>query len=548
MTHISPSGVEILGHLEPGYREILDHDALSFLAGLHRRFDRRRQSLLRKRKARATELDAGAFMIFPHETADIRASEWTVRPAPADLQDRRVEITGPVDRKMVVNALNSGAKCFMADFEDATAPLWDNLVQGQINLRDAIRRQIDFTDEKSGKQYKIGDDVAVLIVRPRGWHLEERHVLINGEPVSGSLFDFGLYLFHNHAALKARETGPYFYLPKLESRHEARLWSLVFQHAEDELGLGRGTIRATVLIETLPATFELDEILYELKDHIVGLNCGRWDYIFSYIKCLKNHPEHVLPDRSSVTMTVPFMRAYSRRVVAVCHRRGAHAMGGMSAFIPVKNDPDANEAARAKVEEDKLREALDGHDGTWVAHPDLVPVAMAIFDKHMPSANQIDRPTEEDVRVTARDLLEAPAGDISDAGVTGNIDVAIRYVAAWLGGRGAVPIHGLMEDAATAEIARAQLWQWRKFGRTTREGTVLSDGIIAARIKTIGNGLVDEVSGDAELQARINQATQILSDLVLADEFREFLTLPAYDRITANLKQSVRLAEFEEDF
>ncbi len=548
MTHISPSGVEILGHLEPGYREILDHDALSFLAGLHRRFDRRRKSLLRKRKERAAELDAGAFMIFPHETADIRASEWTVRPAPADLQDRRVEITGPVDRKMVVNALNSGAKCFMADFEDATAPLWDNLVQGQINLRDAIRREIDFTDEKSGKQYKIGDAAAVLIVRPRGWHLEERHVLINGEPVSGSLFDFGLYLFHNHEALKARETGPYFYLPKLESRHEARLWSLVFQHAEDELGLERGTIRATVLIETLPATFELDEILYELKDHIVGLNCGRWDYIFSYIKCLKSHPEYVLPDRSSVTMTVPFMRAYSRRVVAVCHRRGAHAMGGMSAFIPVKNDPAANAAARSKVEEDKLREVLDGHDGTWVAHPDLVPVAKEIFDTHMPSANQIDRPAEEDVRVTARDLLEAPAGDITDAGVTGNIDVAIRYVAAWLGGRGAVPIHGLMEDAATAEIARAQLWQWRKFGRTTREGTVLSDGIIAARINTIGNGLVDEVEGDAELQARIKQATQILSELVLADEFREFLTLPAYDRITANLRQSVRLAEFEEDF
>lgn len=548
MTHISPSGVEILGHLEPGYREILDHEALSFLAGLHRRFDRRRQSLLRKRKARQAELDAGAFMIFPHETADIRASEWTVRPAPADLQDRRVEITGPVDRKMVVNALNSGAQCFMADFEDATAPLWDNLIQGQINLRDANRRQIDFTDEKSGKQYTINEDAAVLIVRPRGWHLEERHVLINGEPISGSLFDFGLYLFHNHQALKDRGTGPYFYLPKLESRHEARLWSLVFQHAEDELGLDRGTLRATVLIETLPATFELDEILYELKDHVVGLNCGRWDYIFSYIKCLKSHAAHVLPDRASVSMTVPFMRAYSRRVISVCHRRGAHAMGGMSAFIPVKNDDAANDAARNKVREDKLREVTDGHDGTWVAHPDLVPIAREIFDTHMPGANQLDRPDDEDLRVTPRDLLEAPAGDVTDAGVHENIDVAIRYVTAWLGGRGAVPIHNLMEDAATAEIARAQLWQWRKFGRTTREGTVLSDGIIAARIETVCAQIQGEVAGNDELLGRVRQAGRLLSELVLSDEFADFLTLPAYDAVTANLKKSVRLAEFEEDF
>lgn len=547
MTLIAPSGVEVLGHLEPGYGDILTHEALTFLAGLHRRFEKRRQSLLRYRKERQAELDQGALLMFPHETADIRAGEWTVRPAPADLQDRRVEITGPVDRKMVVNALNSGAKCFMADFEDATAPLWSNLLDGQINLRDAIRREIDFTDEKSGKRYQVNDDAAVLIVRPRGWHLDERHVHINGHALSGSLFDFGLYVFHNHAALKARGTAPYFYLPKLESRLEARLWSLVFQHAEDELGLERGTLRATVLIETLPAAFELDEILYELKDHIVGLNCGRWDYIFSYIKRLRSRAEHVLPDRSAVTMTVPFMAAYSRRVISVCHRRGAHAMGGMSAFIPVKGDEKANAAATEQVRQDKLREVKNGHDGTWVAHPDLVPVAMEIFDQHMKGPNQINRPADpHELPVTTQQLLAAPEGDITDHGVSDNIDVAIRYIAAWLGGRGAVPIRNLMEDAATAEIARAQLWQWRRFDKSTKEGTAITAAFLENKIADICAAIQDEVPGQDELCDRIQTAADILSGLVLSDEFTEFLTLPAYDRITAELKAPMRLMEFED--
>ncbi|MBO6730103.1 MAG: malate synthase A [Maricaulis sp.] len=546
MTHISPTGVEILGHLEPGYRDILSHEALSFVAGLHRRFEKRRQSLLRYRKERQAELDQGAMLLFPHETADIRASEWKVRPAPADLLDRRVEITGPVDRKMVVNALNSGAKCFMADFEDATAPLWTNLIEGQINLRDANKREIDFTDERSGKQYSINDDAAVLIVRPRGWHLDERHVLVNGQALSGSLFDFGLYLFHNHEALKNRQTGPYFYLPKLESRYEARLWSLVFQHAEDELGLERGTIRATVLIETIPATFELDEILYELKEHVVGLNCGRWDYIFSYIKRLRNNPECILPDRGAVTMSVPFMEAYSKRVIEVCHRRGAHAMGGMSAFIPVKNDEAANEAAREKVRQDKQREVTNGHDGTWVAHPDLVPVAKAVFDARMKGSNQLDFEDEFALPVTTKALLEAPEGDITDAGVEENIDVAIRYIAAWLGGRGAVPIRNLMEDAATAEIARAQLWQWRKYACTTAEGRTITAGLLEAEVLRIREGIKTEVPGQDELVARIDQAADILSTLILDEEFAEFLTLPAYDLITADLKKPMQLTEFED--
>ncbi|MEA1941758.1 MAG: malate synthase A [Pseudomonadota bacterium] len=547
MTLIAPSGVEVLGHIEPGYGDILNHDSLSFLAGLHRRFEKRRQSLLRYRKERQAELDQGALLMFPHETADIRAGEWTVRPAPADLQDRRVEITGPVDRKMVVNALNSGAKCFMADFEDATSPLWSNLIDGQINLRDAIRREIDFTDEKSGKQYSVNDDAAVLIVRPRGWHLDERHIHINGHAMSGSLFDFGLYVFHNHQALKERGTAPYFYLPKLESRLEARLWSLVFQHAEDELGLERGTLRATVLIETLPAAFELDEILYELKDHIVGLNCGRWDYIFSYIKRLRSRAEHVLPDRSAVTMTVPFMAAYSRRVISVCHRRGAHAMGGMSAFIPVKGDEKANDAATEQVRQDKLREVKNGHDGTWVAHPDLVPVAMEIFDQHMKGPNQIDRPADpHELPVTTQQLLAAPEGDITDLGVSDNIDVAIRYIAAWLGGRGAVPIRNLMEDAATAEIARAQLWQWRCFDKSTKEGTAITAAFLENKIADICAAIQDEVPGQDELCDRIQAAADILSDLVLKDEFVEFLTLPAYDRITSELKAPMRLMEFED--
>jgi malate synthase len=550
MTHISPSGVEILGQPGPGYREILSHDALSFLAGLHRRFEKRRRSLLRRRGEKQVEIDSGLHLEFPHETSDIRVSEWRVSPAPADLQDRRVEITGPVDRKMVVNALNSGARCFMADFEDATAPVWENLIDGQINLRDAIRREIDFTDAKNGKRYQIDEQAATLIVRPRGWHLDEGHMLVNGQPISASLFDFGLYLFNNHEALKARQTGPYFYLPKIENRHEARLWNLVFRHAEDELGLATGTIRATVLIETLPAAFELDEILYELKDHAVGLNCGRWDYIFSFIKRLKTDPTRVLPDRSQVTMVTPFMQAYAARVVQVCHRRGAHAMGGMSAFIPVRGDVAANAAALDKVREDKLREVKAGHDGTWVAHPDLVPVAMSVFDEFMPSPNQLDHEPKEQRLISPRDLLAAPTGDVTDAGIDENIDVAIRYITGWLGGRGAVPIRNLMEDAATAEIARSQLWQWQTYGTKTLEGIVITADELRARIARIRTDIErDAGSGsgaDQRVAARIGQASDLLVDLVLSEDFAEFLTLPAYQLLSKNLKSPMRLMEFED--
>jgi malate synthase len=543
MNTSNPNGVDLLGPLEPGYRGVLAPHALSFLVGLHRRFDGRRKALLEDRQTRQAAYDAGELPDFPAETADIRASDWTVRPAPADLRDRRVEITGPVDRKMVVNALNSGARCFMADFEDASSPTWTNMIEGQINLREAIRRQIDFTDEKSGKRYRVSSDAATLIVRPRGLHLDERHMQVNGQPISAALFDFGLYLYHNADALNVRGSGPYFYLPKLESRFEARFWALVFSHAEEMLGLERGTIRCTVLIETLPATFELDEILYELRDYCVGLNCGRWDYIFSYIKRLRGHKDRVLPDRSQITMTTPFMRAYSKRVIAVCHRRGAHAMGGMSAFIPVKGDEAANALAFEQVRIDKTREATDGHDGCWVAHPDLVPIAKAAFDDVMSGPNQIDK--QFNVTGSAADLVEAPDGTITESGARENVDVAIRYIAAWLAGRGAAPIRNMMEDAATAEIARAQLWQWRVTGATTDSGVALD----AAWIEEAINIAEAEILEDAEYRLsgpeEVKAATILLRDLVLSDDFAEFLTLKAYDRLTDGLQVSMRLTEFD---
>ena len=543
MNTSNPNGVDLLGPLEPGYRGVLAPHALSFLVGLHRRFDGRRKALLEDRQTRQAAYDAGELPDFPAETADIRASDWTVRPAPADLRDRRVEITGPVDRKMVVNALNSGARCFMADFEDASSPTWTNMIEGQINLREAIRRQIDFTDEKSGKRYRVSSDAATLIVRPRGLHLDERHMQVNGQPISAALFDFGLYLYHNADALNVRGSGPYFYLPKLESRFEARFWALVFSHAEEMLGLERGTIRCTVLIETLPATFELDEILYELRDYCVGLNCGRWDYIFSYIKRLRGHKDRVLPDRSQITMTTPFMRAYSKRVIAVCHRRGAHAMGGMSAFIPVKGDEAANALAFEQVRIDKTREATDGHDGCWVAHPDLVPIAKAAFDDVMSGPNQIDQ--QFNVTGSAADLVETPDGTITESGARENVDVAIRYIAAWLAGRGAAPIRNMMEDAATAEIARAQLWQWRVSGATTDSGVALD----AAWIEEAINIAEAEILEDAEYRLsgpeEVNAATILLRDLVLSDDFAEFLTLKAYDRLTDGLQVSMRLTEFD---
>ncbi len=444
---------------------------------------------------------------------------------------------------MVVNALNSGARCFMVYFEDASSPSWTNMIDGQINLREAIRRQIDFTDEKTNKRYRVSSDAATLIVRPRGLHLDERHMQVNGQPISASLFDFGLYLYHNHDALNVRGTGPYFYLPKLESRFEARFWALVFSHAEEVLGLERGTIRCTVLIETLPATFELDEILYELRDYCVGLNCGRWDYIFSYIKRLRGHKDRVLPDRSQITMTTPFMQAYSRRVIAVCHRRGAHAMGGMSAFIPVKGDEAANALAFEQVRADKTREATDGHDGCWVAHPDLVPVARAAFDDVMPGPNQIDRKVA--VTGSAVDLVAAPEGTITESGAHENADVAIRYIAAWLAGRGAAPIRNMMEDAATAEIARAQLWQWRTHGAKTDTGVLLDAAWMDAAISEAETAILAYDSYRLSGPAEVKCAAGLLRELVLSDGFAEFLTLPGYEAMTKDLQVSMRLTEFD---
>ncbi|HXO95199.1 MAG TPA: malate synthase A, partial [Chthoniobacterales bacterium] len=451
--------IEITGTLPENFSEILVPEALKLVAKLHRTFNGRRKELLERRNRRQADLDNGKTPDFLPETAQIRADNWKVAPIPKDITDRRVEITGPTDRKMVINALNSGAKVFMADFEDANAPTWHNMVDGHINLRDAVRRTIEFQSPE-GKAYRLKDQVAVLFVRPRGWHLVEKHLLVDGEPVAGGLFDFGLYLFHNAKELLSRGSGPYFYLPKMESHLEARLWNDVFHLAQDEIGIPRGSIRATVLIETILAAFEMDEILYELRDHSAGLNCGRWDYIFSCIKRFRNKPDFILADRALVTMTTHFMHSYSLLCIKTCHRRGIHAMGGMAAQIPIKNDEKANAEAFAKVKADKEREASDGHDGTWVAHPGLVPVALEAFDAVMKSPNQIDR-KREDVRVTAQDLLQfGPEKPITEKGLRTNISVGVQYLEAWLRGSGAVPIFNLMEDAATAEISRAQVWQW----------------------------------------------------------------------------------------
>lgn len=522
-------GVEIKGEMRPGYAAILTPEALEFLADLQRQFGSRRDRLLNTRIERQKLIDDGRPFGFPSSTQDIRDGDWKVRPAPADLQDRRVEITGPVDRKMIINALNSGAKCFMADFEDASAPSWSNLMDGQINLRDAVRRDISFEDPNSGKSYALNDTVATLIVRPRGWHLPEAHLCVDGAPMSGSLFDFGLYLFHNHAALKSIGSGPYFYLPKLEGAHEAALWADVFAFAEDQLGLERGTARATILIETLPASFELDEILYMMRDWIVGLNCGRWDYIFSYIKRLKAHSAHVLPDRSLVTMTTPFMRAYSLMVIETCHKRGAHAMGGMSAFIPVRGDDAANERAFAQLHGDKLREAGDGHDGTWVAHPGMVAAAMEVFNAEMPGPNQLSK--FNGYCASADELVAPAAGAITDAGLRGNASVGVQYVAAWLRGQGAVPINNLMEDAATAEIARAQLWQWRVHGASTDDGVRIDEARLQKVFDEEEAKIAAAVGDEAYASGRYEDAARIVRDMALRDDFVEFLTLPAYDLI-----------------
>lgn len=530
---VAVPGVELLAPVSESYAAILTPEAVAFVADLQRAFNERRLALLDARHARQKRIEGGERPDFLAETKQIREAEWTVAPLPKDILDRRVEITGPVERKMIINALNSGAKVFMADFEDSSTPTWSNLIEGHINLRDAIRRTISYSDPGTGKQYKLNDKVAVLFVRPRGWHLEERHVLVDGEPISGSLFDFGLYLFHNAKELLARGSGPYFYLPKMESHLEARLWNDVFLRAQEKLGLPKGSIRATVLIETILATFEMDEILYELREHSAGLNCGRWDYIFSFIKKFSFDPDFVLPDRGQVTMTTHFMRSYSKLAIKTCHRRNVHAIGGMSAYIPVKTDPVANDKAIAQVRADKEREAGDGHDGTWVAHPGLVPVAMEIFDSLMPQPNQIAKQLP-DYHATAADLLQVPEGTITEAGLKQNVAVGLGYLEAWMRGIGCVPLFNLMEDAATAEISRAQLWQWvHNEAKLSDGGTV--DALLVE--STIANELSQQrAKVDDVRYLAYEKAANLMRDLVLAPQFTEFLTLPAYERILKDEK------------
>jgi len=523
-----PEGVAVLAPVTPEFAEILTSEALAFVATLQREFGPRRDLLLRRRSERQAEFDAGMLPDFLPDTASVRASDWTIAALPQELQDRRVEITGPAERKMIINALNSGANVFMADFEDSLTPTWNNLIQGQINLRDAVRRVIDFAGP-DGKVYQLKDRIAVLFVRPRGWHLPEKHVLVDGQPMSGSLLDFGLYCFHNAKALIGRGSGPYFYLPKMESHLEARLWNEVFVRAQQMLGIPLGTIKATVLIETLPAAFEMDEILYELRNHSAGLNCGRWDYIFSCIKKLRNMPDFVLADRGVVTMTAPFMRAYSLLAIKTCHRRGAHAMGGMAAQIPIKDDPKANDEALARVRADKQREVTDGHDGTWVAHPGLIPLARAAFDAVMTTPNQIHK-QRADVQVTAADLLAfAPQKPITEKGLRHNIDVGIQYLGAWLAGTGCVPIHHLMEDAATAEISRAQLWQWIRSPRGVLEdGRKVSIELFRQLVPEELAGIRAALGEKQYALGKYELAAQVFSELTTSDSFAEFLTLPGY--------------------
>ena len=511
-----PAGVQISAAVPPEFAAVLTPQALEFVAGLHRTFAARRLELLAEREARQARLEAGEQLGFLPQTASVRAGDWKVAALPSDLQDRRVEITGPVDRKMIINALNSGARVFMADFEDASSPTWENCVAGQINLRDAVRRTISL--EQNGKSYRLNDKAAVLMIRPRGWHLPEKHVTLDGETLSGSLFDFGLYFFHNAAELLSRGSGPYFYLPKLESHLEARLWNDVFVYAQDALRVPQGSVRATVLIETIVATFEMDEILYELKGHSAGLNCGRWDYIFSYIKKFRQDGSKILPDRAKVTMATPMMENYSRLAIQTCHRRGAPAIGGMSAFIPVKNDEVANERAFAQVRADKEREVRNGHDGTWVAHPGMVALATEVFDAGMPALNQIASGKQADFQVAAQELLTPPNEPVTEGGVRTNINVGVQYLAAWLRGSGAVPIHNLMEDAATAEISRAQLWQWLHHGVRLEDGRALTPELM----DTLFAEELEKLGGD------FAQAGPLFKQVATQTPMVEFLTLPGY--------------------
>jgi malate synthase len=525
------ASIRILAPSVPESDRVLTADALAFVENLSRRFTPRLRELLERRKARQARFDAGERPGFLPETASVRADSWRVAPIPADLQDRRVEITGPVDRKMIINALNSPAQVFMADFEDSNAPTWANQVSGQANLMDAVRRTIEFVSD-TGKRYTLGSTIATLMVRPRGLHLTEAHVVVDDEPIPGSLVDFGLFFFHNAKEQIRRGTGPYFYLPKMQSHLEARWWNDVFVHAQKELGVPVGTIRATVLIETLPAAFEMDEILYELREHSAGLNCGRWDYIFSSIKTLRNDPGFVLPDRGQVTMEVPFLRSYTQLLIKTCHRRGAHAMGGMAAQIPIKSDPQANEAAMAKVKADKKREAREGHDGTWVAHPGLIEIAKAEFDEHMPTPNQLHR-LREDVDITAANLIEPPSGTRTEAGLRLNIRVGIQYLEAWLGGLGCVPLYNLMEDAATAEISRTQLWQWLHHGAALDDGRKVTRELVQRLIPEELTRIRGEIGAKRFDEGHFNEARSIFEKVATADVLEDFLTIPAYQALVA---------------
>jgi malate synthase len=517
--------------------DLLTNDARHFLHELHKRFNSRRLALLTKRQQFQVQLNQGKKLEFPSETSSIRKGDWVIAPLPDDLQDRRVEITGPVDRKMIINALNSGAKVFMADFEDATSPTWENILQGQQNLYDAIRRKIDFVAD-NGKKYKLNEHIAVLVVRPRGWHLAEKNLLIDGEAMSASLVDFGLYFFHNAKKLIANGTGPYFYLPKLEHYEEAKLWNDAFLYAQDFLEIPRGSIKATVLIETITAAFQMDEILYELREHSAGLNCGRWDYIFSFIKKFHNHEDALFPDRAQVTMESPFMRAYSLLAIETGHKRNAPAIGGMAAQIPVKHDEKANAIAYEKVKADKEREVKDGHDGTWVAHPGMVSLVMDVFNKWMPAKNQLDK--KLDNQITAHQLLEIPTGQITEEGLHTNIGVSVEYIAFWIQGRGAVPINHLMEDAATAEISRAQVWQWVRHPNGRLEnGTDISISLVEEIVDKELERLTKKYE-TTEMKKSFQKAATIFMSLVKNEEFIEFLTLPAYEEL---MKEEIKCNE-----
>tara|TARA_B100000929_G_scaffold47567_1_gene34178 strand:- start:4093 stop:5709 length:1617 start_codon:yes stop_codon:yes gene_type:complete len=526
----TPEGLEVLGQQIPGMEKILTKRCLELIADLERNFGEKRRNLLIAREEKQKEYNKGVLPDFPSETQSIRDGDWKVASIPEDLQDRKVEITGPVDRKMVINALNSGAKTFMTDFEDSMSPTWENVIQGQINLLDLWNDEIDFVDPNTEKEYKLGDNPAVLIVRPRGWHLEEAHIQVDGKRISAGIFDYATYLFHNHQKISEKGTGPYFYLPKMETYLEAKLWNEVFEHSQRSLNIPIGTCKATVLIETLPAAFQMDEILFELKDHIVGLNCGRWDYIFSYIKRLALNSNYILPDRSQVVMGEAFLSAYSLLLIKTCHKRGAFAMGGMAAQIPVKNDDQANEQAFEKVRNDKEREANNGHDGTWVAHPGLVPIALKVFDNKIPGNNQLDM-SLDNISITQEDLLKVHEGERTEEGIRECVRVGVQYIASWLGGRGAVPLYNLMEDAATAEISRAQIWQWLKHSTNLDDGRTVDEILFKEILADETKKLKELLGEDYWNNGNYEKAVEIFEKMSISPECEEFLTLPAYEEI-----------------